>query len=73
MQLIYNEALGTRRGATPADKRTAIEALQKLKDQLPLAELARVAAAIDPKLAKELGLADPAEAVRPATDRRKRR
>jgi predicted Zn-dependent protease len=76
LQLVYAEALGTRKNAGTADRAAATEVLQKIKDQVPQAELSRAAAAIDPKLPKELGIPEPTatDAAKPApTDRRKRR
>jgi tetratricopeptide (TPR) repeat protein len=59
LRLLYAEARGTRRNANAADKESAIAVLKDIKDQVPAAELSRVAAAIDPKLPRELGLPDP--------------
>ncbi|HEY6178512.1 MAG TPA: tetratricopeptide repeat protein, partial [Kofleriaceae bacterium] len=76
LQLVYAEALGTRKNAGTADRAAAVDVLQKIKDQVPQAELSRAAAAIDPKLPKELGIPEPTatDAAKPApTDRRKRR
>jgi tetratricopeptide (TPR) repeat protein len=75
LNLVYAEALGTRKGATAADRAAAAEVLQKLKDLVPQPELSRAAAAIDPKLPKELGIPEPTvETGKPAaSDRRKRR
>jgi tetratricopeptide (TPR) repeat protein len=57
--LVRAEALATRKGATPEDKAHAIDLLRKIKDQVPQPELSRVAAGIDPKLPKELGIPEP--------------
>jgi len=75
LRLVFAEALGTKKNATAKDKESAAEVLKDIKDKVPAAELARVAAAIDPKLPKELGLADPVapDAAKPANDKRKRR
>jgi tetratricopeptide (TPR) repeat protein len=59
MQLVYAEAIATRKGATASDKTNATEILRKIKDQVPQPELSRVAAGIDPKLPKELGIPEP--------------
>ena len=72
LRLVQAEAIGTKRNP---DKASAAGILKDLKDkdQVPLADLSRTAAAIDPKLPKELGLPEPAapEAVKPpTTDRR---
>jgi len=60
LRLLYAEAVGTKKDATPKEKDDAATILKEIKDQVPAAELSRVAAAIDPKLPKELGLAEPA-------------
>jgi tetratricopeptide (TPR) repeat protein len=74
LQMVYAEALATRKGATAADKSAAIEVLQKIKDQVPAAELSRAAAAIDPKLPKELGVPEPASGdAAKQPDKRRRR
>lgn len=76
LNLVYAEALGTRSGATAADKAAATEVLQKVKDQVPQLDLSRAAAAIDPKLPKELGIPEPAAAEaagKQPADKRKRR
>jgi tetratricopeptide (TPR) repeat protein len=74
MQLVYAEAIATKKGATASDKATATEILQKVKDQVPQPELSRVAAAIDPKLPKELGIPDPtAPDAKPAEPKRPKR
>jgi len=59
MQLVYAEAIATKKGATASDRAAATEVLKKVKDQVPQPELSRVAAAIDPKLPKELGIPEP--------------
>ena len=76
LQLVYAEALGTRKGAGAADRTAATDVLQKIKDQVPQPELSRAAAAIDPKLPRELGIPEPTpiDATKPSpTDKRKRR
>jgi len=79
LRLIYAEAFGTKKNATPSDKESAAEVLKDIKDKVPVAELSRAAAAIDPKLPKELGVPEPVapaapDAAKPAaTDKRKRR
>jgi len=78
LRLIYAEAFGTKKNATPSDKESAAEVLKDIKDKVPVAELSRAAAAIDPKLPKELGVPDPVapaapDGAKPATDKRKRR
>jgi predicted Zn-dependent protease len=72
LRLLYAEARGTKKNANASDRDSAIAVLKDIKDQVPVAELSRVAAAIDPKLPKELGIPEPAEA-KPACDKRKRR
>jgi tetratricopeptide (TPR) repeat protein len=62
--LLQAEAIATRKEATAADKDSAIATLKSVKDQVPVADLSRAAAAIDPKLPKELGIPEPA-ATRP--------
>ncbi|HET9625414.1 MAG TPA: tetratricopeptide repeat protein [Kofleriaceae bacterium] len=75
LRLLQAEALATRKDASAADKDNAIATLKSLKDQVPAGDLARAAAAIDPKLPKELGVAEPAAAPDPAkpVDKRKKR
>jgi predicted Zn-dependent protease len=75
LRLVLAEATGTRKNATAADKASAIGVLKDIKDQVPAADLSRAAAAIDPKLPKELGVPEPTapDAARPPTDKRKRR
>ena len=75
MQLVYAEAIATKKGATAADKATATEVVKKVKDQVPQPELSRVAAVIDPKLPKELGIPEPTspDAPKPAEPKRSRR
>jgi tetratricopeptide (TPR) repeat protein len=65
LRLLYAEARGTRRNANAADKESAIAVLKDIKDQVPAAELSRVAAAIDPKLPRELGVPEPPPAEAP--------
>jgi hypothetical protein len=62
LRLVYAEAIGTKKDASAKDKDDAAAVLKEIKDQVPAAELSRVAAAIDPKLPKELGVAEPAAA-----------
>ncbi len=63
IQLTWAEARITYKGSTQADKDKAKEIIVGLKDKLPpsipLTELSRIAALIDPKLPKELQLPDP--------------
>jgi tetratricopeptide (TPR) repeat protein len=76
LNLIYAEALGTSPDATDKDKESAVALLKEIKDQVPADELSRAAAAIDPKLPKELGLPEPASAEAAAPkppEKRKRR
>jgi tetratricopeptide (TPR) repeat protein len=84
VRLVYAEVLGTKQDfAKPAEREAtrdkAIALLKDVKDKVPAAELSRVAAAIDPKLPKLLGIAEPAPAAAPAPaaprapERRKRR
>jgi len=75
LRLLYAEARGTRRNATAADKDSAIAVLKDIRDQVPTAELSRVAAAIDPKLPRELGLPEPpgGETPKPSSGGRARR
>jgi tetratricopeptide (TPR) repeat protein len=75
MQLVYAEAVATKKGATAGDKASAVEVMKKIKDQVPQAELSRAAVAVDPKLPKELGIPDPTapDAARPAEPKRPRR
>src|SRR5262249_24753296 len=78
LRLIYAEALGTKKNATAKDKESAAEVLKDIKDKVPVAELSRAAAAIDPKLPKDLGIPEPVapaapDAAKPAPDKRKRR
>jgi tetratricopeptide (TPR) repeat protein len=75
MQLTYAEAIGTRKNGDPGDRSKAIEALKKIKDQVPQPELSRAAAAIDPKLPKQLDIPEPtsSEAAKPAEPKRPRR
>jgi tetratricopeptide (TPR) repeat protein len=76
LNLIYAEAIGTKKDATEQDKEAAVALLTQIKDQVPAAELSRVAAAIDPKLPKQLGLSEPtspeAAAPKPAEKRKRR-
>jgi tetratricopeptide (TPR) repeat protein len=65
VKLIYAEALGSQDKVSAKDKDEAIEVLKDLKDKVPAAELSRAAAAIDPKLPKQLGLAEAAAAPPP--------
>jgi len=58
-KLLYAEALGTRKNATAKEKDAAVTVLKDLKDKVPAADLSRAAAAIDPKLPKELGVPEP--------------
>lgn len=62
LRLLYAEAIGTRKNATAKDKDAAAAVLREIKDQVPAAELSRAAANVDPKLPKELGVAEPAAA-----------
>jgi tetratricopeptide (TPR) repeat protein len=62
LRLLQAEAQATRKNATSADKDAAITVIKSLKDQVPAADLARSAAAVDPKLPKELGLSEPGAA-----------
>jgi predicted Zn-dependent protease len=74
--LLYAEALGTRKNATAKDKDAAVSLLKELKDKVPAADLSRAAAAVDPKLPKEMGLPEPVapDAAKSSTsDKRKRR
>jgi predicted Zn-dependent protease len=75
LRLLYAEAIGTKKSATAKDKEKAAEILTEIKDQVSADELSRAAAAIDPKLPKELGIPEPAgaEAEKPPVDRRRRR
>jgi tetratricopeptide (TPR) repeat protein len=75
LRLLYAEARGTRKGASASDRDSATAVLKDIKDQVPLAELSRVAAAIDPKLPRELGIPEPIapDGAKPPTDRRRRR
>ncbi|HSR96006.1 MAG TPA: tetratricopeptide repeat protein [Kofleriaceae bacterium] len=75
LRLLYAEARGTQKKATAADKESAVAVLKDIRDQVPAPELSRVAAAIDPKLPRELGLPEPpaAEAPKSQGDRRRRR
>jgi tetratricopeptide (TPR) repeat protein len=78
LRLIYAEALGTKKNATPSDKESAAEVLKDIKDKVPVADLSRTAAAIDPKLPKDLGIPEPVapaapDGAKPAIDKRKRR
>jgi tetratricopeptide (TPR) repeat protein len=75
LRLLYAEALGTKRNATRADKDSAAAVLKDIKDGVPAADLSRAAAAIDPKLPKELGLPEPTapEAAKPPPDKRGKR
>ncbi|HEX8110640.1 MAG TPA: tetratricopeptide repeat protein, partial [Kofleriaceae bacterium] len=71
-QLVYAEAMATKKDA---DKARAVELLKKIKDQVPQPELSRAAAAIDPKLPKELGIPEPTapDAAKPAEPKRPKR
>jgi tetratricopeptide (TPR) repeat protein len=73
-KLLYAEALGTRKNATAKDKDAAVEVMKDLKDKVPTADLSRAAAAIDPKLPKELGVPEPVspETAKPAEKPRRR-
>jgi tetratricopeptide (TPR) repeat protein len=76
LRLLFAEAQGTRKNATASDRDSAVAVLKDIKDQVPVAELSRAAAAIDPKLPKELGIPEPVapEAAKPPpADRRRRR
>jgi tetratricopeptide (TPR) repeat protein len=77
LRLVYAEAFGTKKDATAQDKESAAEVLREIKDQVPVTELWRVAAAIDPELPKDLGIPEPAApapaGAKPACDKRKRR
>ena len=75
MQLVYAEAIATKKAATAADKATAADVLRKIKDQVPQPELSRAAAVIDPKLPKELGIPEPTspDAPRPNEPKRPKR
>jgi tetratricopeptide (TPR) repeat protein len=75
LRLIYAEAVGTKRNATASDKNSALAVLKDIKEQVPVEELSRAAAAIDPSLPKELGIPEPVapEAAKPPVDRRRRR
>lgn len=75
LRLLLAEATGTRRNASASDKESAIAVLRDIKDHVPVSELSRAAAAIDPKLPKELGIPEPtgADPAKPACDKRKRR
>jgi uncharacterized membrane-anchored protein len=75
MQLVYAEAIAAKKGATAADRATAVDVLRKIKDQVPQPELSRVAAAIDPKLPKELGVPEPTspDAPKPSEPKRPKR
>lgn len=78
LRLILAEATGTKKNATAADKESAAGVLRDIKDQVPQAELSKAAAAIDPKLPKELGIPEPTapdapNAPKPPVDKRKRR
>ncbi|HEX7839986.1 MAG TPA: hypothetical protein VF469_21065, partial [Kofleriaceae bacterium] len=81
LRMTLAEAMGTRKNATAADKASAAELLKNIKDQVPQAELSKAAAAIDPKLPKELGIPEPTapdapnapNAPKPPADKRKRR
>jgi tetratricopeptide (TPR) repeat protein len=66
-KLLYAEALGTRKNATAKDKDEATEVLKALEEVLPPGDVARAAAAIDPKLPKELGLPEPVAEPAPGT------
>jgi hypothetical protein len=73
LRLVYAEAAGTQRNATAKDKASAAEVLKDIKDHVPQADLSRAAAAIDPKLPKELGIPEPtgaAEPPKPSGDKR---
>ncbi|HET7504533.1 MAG TPA: tetratricopeptide repeat protein, partial [Kofleriaceae bacterium] len=75
LRLLLAEAQGTTKNATRSDKESAAAVLKDIKDQVPVSELSRAAAAIDPKLPKELGIPEPSptDAGRPAIDKRPRR
>ena len=59
VQLTLAESLITHKGASQADKDQAKQLITEVKDKLPPAEVSRVAALLDPKLPKELGLPEP--------------
>ena len=59
VQLTLAEALIVHKDATQTDKDQAKQILTDIKDKLPPADVARVAALLDPKLPKELGLPEP--------------
>jgi tetratricopeptide (TPR) repeat protein len=62
LRLLYAQAIGTRKDASAKDKESAVAILREIKDQVPVAELSAAAAAIDPKLPKELGIPEPVAA-----------
>jgi tetratricopeptide (TPR) repeat protein len=72
MLLVYAEAVGTQKGVTSGDRAKVVEILQKIKDQVPQPELSRAAAAIDPKLPKELGVPEPTSSDAPKASEPKR-
>ncbi|MGE0871766.1 MAG: tetratricopeptide repeat protein [Kofleriaceae bacterium] len=59
VKLAAAEALIVSKRTTAKDKQQARQFLQEVKDQLPAADVARVAALLDPNLPKELGLPEP--------------
>ncbi len=59
VQLTLAEALITHKGVTQGEKDQAKQIITEVKDKLPPAEVSRVAAQLDPKLPKELGLPEP--------------
>jgi len=76
LRLLYAEAVGTKKNATAKDRDTAVTVFKEIKDQVPVAELSRAAAAVDPKLPKELGVPEPTAAVdaaAPKSDRKPKR
>ena len=67
LELTLAEALITHKGSTPKQKDQAKALLIKVKDHIqPLSEVSRVAALLDPKLPKELGLPEPGAPGAPA-------
>jgi tetratricopeptide (TPR) repeat protein len=62
VELTFAEALATHKGVTAEEMDQAKQVVTSLKDKLPPAEVSRVAAIIDPKLPKELGLPEPESA-----------
>ncbi len=66
LELTLAEALITHKGSTAKQKEQAKALLIKVKDHVPGPEVSRVAALLDPKLPKELGLPEPGSATAPA-------